>query len=861
MVREIESHLALLQDDFERRGIPPREARLAARRLYGGVEQAKELHREARSFRWVEHIVQDIRYAVRNLLRTPGFTTVAILTLALGIGANTAVFSVVNTVLLRPLAYRNADRLVTVLHRDANPVAPANYIDWRDQSRSFETMGAAEAWGPNLTRSFPPEHLLGLHVTQNLLAMLGVRPLLGRLFLPGEDRQGAEHEVILSYTLWERHFGRDPDVLGKQITLDGAGYTVVGVMPRGFQFAPFWATRVELWTPMVFEERIHDRDGNSLRVFARLKAGTTLSQARADVATVTTRLERQYPGTNRGVTVTPLKENVVGKVETALLMLLGAVGFVLLIACANVAHMLLARTSDRRKETAVRTALGAERARVIAQFLTENLLLGTLGATAGLLIAFTGTRALTTLGAQYIPRMETVAIDGHVALFLLGITILTTLLSGLLPAMHATAGNLSDALKEGGRGDSDGSRHNRLRSFLVASEFALAFMLLIGAGLMIRSFHALQSIDPGFNPENVVSLVVSVEGTREAESNRRAIFYREVLGRIRMLPGVNSAGAINHLPLAGDMWGRSFAIEGRPRPRPGEAATAVYRIVMPGYFETMRLPLRRGRVITGNDGASAPPVVVVSERAAHEYWPGEDPIGKHIALDEENGQPLWLTIIGVVKNAKQLDWAAEPYPEVYLSALQSRDFLGGGGSHTAYITIVARTAGDPGDLTSALKTVIWSFDRNLPISDVYTMTRVVADANAQPRFEMLLLGIFGGVAFVLAAVGIYGVMNYSVSRRTREIGIRVSLGASRSGILRMVIRQGMSQALAGTAAGIVGAFVISTLMSRMLYGVQPTDPVTFGGVAIILSLAALLATCVPARRAMGIAPMTAMRNE
>jgi putative ABC transport system permease protein len=400
-----------------------------------------------------------------------------------------------------------------------------------------------------------------------------------------------------------------------------------------------------------------------------------------------------------------------------------------------------------------------------------------------------------------------------------------------------------------------------LRSFLVASEFALAFMLLIGAGLMIRSFHALQSIDPGFNPENVVSLVVSFEGTREAESNRRAIFYREVLGRIRMLPGVNSAGAINHLPLAGDMWGRSFAIEGRPRPRPGEAATAVYRIVMPGYFETMRLPLRRGRVITGNDGASAPPVVVVSERAAHEYWPGEDPIGKHIALDEENGQPLWLTIIGVVKNAKQLDWAAEPYPEVYLSALQSRDFLGGGGSHTAYITIVARTAGDPGDLTSALKTVIWSFDRNLPISDVYTMTRVVADANAQPRFEMLLLGIFGGVAFVLAAVGIYGVMNYSVSRRTREIGIRVSLGASRSGVLRMVVRQGMSQALAGTAAGIVGAFVISTLMSRMLYGVQPTDPVTFGGVAIILSLAALLATCVPARRAMRIAPMTALRNE
>lgn len=865
MTREIESHLAILQEEFERRGLPPEEAKLAARRAYGGVEQTKELHREERSFVWIDQRVKDVRYGCRSLLRTPSFTAIAIVTLALGIGANTAIFSVVNAVLLRPLAYKNPDRLVTLLHNGSGPVAVANYIDWRDQSRSFEAMGAAEYWTPNITGNDAPEHLTALHVTQSLLPMLGIQPLLGRLFVAGEDRKGSDHEVILSYRLWRRLFNRNPDVLAKSITLNGEGYTVVGVMPPGFQFAPFWAPHAELWAPMAFGNRIHDRDGNSLRVFARLNQGVSLTQARAEIAAITARLERQYPGTNREVAVTPLKENVVGKIQTPLLMLLGAVGFVLLIACANVAHMLLARTADRQKEIAVRTALGAGRARIIAQFLTENLLLAFFGAAAGLLLAVAGTKALVALSPAYIPRVEMVGVDTRTVLFLLGITLLTAIVFGATPAMHAAAGNLSDALKEGGRGDSDSAHRSRLRGFLVASEFALAFILLIGAGLMIRSFSALQSVDPGFNPHNVLSMVVSIEGTKEAEPNRRAIFYRDLLHQIRTLPGVASASGINHLPLAGDMWDRSFAIEGRPKPRPGESPDAVYRIVMPGYFQTMRLPVRRGRAINGTDDARVPGVVVINERAAHEYWPGKDPIGKRISIDDEEGKPMWLTIIGIAANAKQSDWAAEPVPEVYLSALQNPDFLGGGGAymtaHMSYITLVVRTMSNPADMAPAVKQTVWSIDRNLPISDVLTMDRVVADANAQPRFEMLLLGVFAAIALVLAAVGIYGVISYSVSRRTREIGIRISLGASRTDVLRMVVRQAIVQALAGAVAGLAGALVVSRLIAKMLYGVQPTDPITFGGVAIVLALAAMLAAFVPARRAARIEPMIALRNE
>jgi putative ABC transport system permease protein len=871
LAREIDAHLAILQDDFEARGMPREEAKLAAQRSYGSVESAKELHRETRSFPLVENLMKDINYGVRNLLRSPGFTTVAVMALALGIGANTAIFGVVNTVLLRPLDYRDADRLVTVLHNGSQPVATANYLDWRDRSRSFEEMGAADFWSPNVTSidasdSGPAEHLSGLKVTQNLLPLLGVPPLMGRLFLKGEDREGADHKVILSYALWHRRFNGDPNILGKQMKLDGESYWVVGVMPATFKFAPFWAVHAELWAPDTFGASIYQRGGNHLRVFARLKPGVTLAQARADMATVTGRLEKQYPATNRNVVVRPLKENVVGNIETPLMLMLGAVGFVLLIACANVAHMLLARTADRQKEIAVRVALGAGKARLVAQFLTENLLLASIGALAGLLLALAGTKALVALSPAYIPRVEMVAIDGRVVLFLIAITVATALCFGMAPALHAAAGNLSDALKEGGRGDTDGLRRNRVRSLLVASEFALAFMLLIGAGLMVRSFYALQSVDTGFNPHNVLSMIVSVAGTKEADAGRRELFYRELLQRIKALPGVASVGGINHLPLEGDLWDRGFEIEGRPKPRPGEVPAAVYRIVMPGYFETMRLQMKRGRTINDQDNAKAQAVVVINQCAAERYWPGENPIGKRFVMGaQDGGQPDWRTIVGVAANAGLDDMVSNPYPEMYLAALQTPAFLGEGTDpaipHMSYITLVVRAAGDPAHLTAAVQGVVRSIDKNLPISQVLSMDEAVAHATAQPRFEMLLLGLFGAVALVLAAVGIYGVMNYSVSRRTREIGIRMSLGASRADVLRMVVLQGAIQALAGTVVGLVGAMLLSKLMGQLLFGVKPTDPLTFVLVTLVLGLAALLATGVPARKAMRVEPMAALRSE
>ncbi|MGB6598606.1 MAG: ABC transporter permease [Candidatus Acidiferrum sp.] len=859
---ELHAHLDALAEENVRHGMTPKEALHAARREFGGLEQTKELYRERRGLPVLETLLQDIRFGSRMLAKNPGFTSVAVLTLALGIGANAAIFSVVNSVLLRPLPYKNADRLVTLLHDGHDPVAVANYIDWRDQSTSFEGMGAADYWSANLSGVDSPEHILGLKVTQSLLPMLGVEPLLGRLFVEGEDQKGADHQVILSYGLWQRRFSGDANVLGKIISLDGEPYTVAGVMPRTFKFAPFWATHAEMWVPNTFGDRIHSRGGNSLRIFARLKPNVTLSQARAEIATITARLEQKFPGTNRDVLVTPLKENVVGDIKAPLLVLLSAVGFVLLIACANVAHMLLARSASRQKEIAVRVALGAPRTRVIRQFLTENLLLASMGASGGLLLAVWGTRALVALSPAVIPRVDTVTIDTRVVLFLLGVTIVTGVVFGLAPAMHSSAGNLTGTLKDGGRGGSESVRRNRLRSFLVASEFALALMLLVGAGLMVRSFFALQSINPGFDPNHVLSMAVSVAGTQESEPHRRAIFYKQMIERVRALPGVEAAGGINHLPLAGDMWGWPFTIEGRPKQLPGESPTAVYRIVMPGYFETMRLPVLLGREIAATDDAGAPGVVLINEEAARTYWPGKSPLGEHIAFHDRTGpSPTWLTVIGIVRNAKQEDWAAAPYPEVYLAALQNGDFLGEVESHASYITLVVRTSGNPAALSGTVKSTVWSFDRNLAISQVLMMNDVVSEANARPRFEAALLGLFAVVALVLAAVGIYGVMSYSVARRTQEIGIRIALGASRTNVLRLVVRQGMLLALAGSAAGIAGALLLSRLMTNLLYGVLPTDPATFASVALLLTVIALAANYIPARRAMQVDPIVALRYE
>jgi putative ABC transport system permease protein len=480
---------------------------------------------------------------------------------------------------------------------------------------------------------------------------------------------------------------------------------------------------------------------------------------------------------------------------------------------------------------------------------------------AGLLFAVWGTHTLIAMSPPDVPRLETVGIDSRVLFFLLGATVLTGIVFGLAPALQSSTLNLWDTLKDSSRGSSDGIRRNRLRSFLVASEFALALMLLIGAGLMLRSFLALRAVDGGFNPHNVLSMVVSVAGSKESPAERRGIFYHELLDHVRALPGVVSVGGINHLPLAGDLWGWPFAIEGRPKPRPGESPVGVYRMVTPGYFETMRLPLVRGRDISPSDDANAPGVVIINERAARQFWPNQDPVGQHISFNSDEPTPTWLTIIGVAKDAKQSDWADPPYPEVYLAAFQNRQFLGEAGAHMAYITLVVRAAGDPGALASTVKSAVWSIDHDLPISEVLTMDGVVADATARPRFETMLLGAFAVVALLMAAVGIYGVMSYSVSRRTQEIGIRISLGASRAEVCKLVIRQGMTLALIGSSAGIVGALLLSRLMTKLLYGVPATDLLTFAGVLLLLCFVALIANYIPARRAMRVDPLTALRYE
>jgi putative ABC transport system permease protein len=858
---ELKGYLATLIAEKMRAGLSRADAERAARLELGGIDVVKEEVRDARSGAAFDVFMRDLRFAARGLRKAPAFTISAVLALALGIGATTAILSVVNGVLLQPLPYADADRLVVALHDGRNPVAPANFTDWRAQTRSFTDMAAAEYWTPYLTSGDDPEEISGLRITTGMLPMLGVSPILGRMFDREEGVDGSNRVVILSYGLWQRRFAGDRAVLGKTISLNAEPYTVVGVMPKAFQFAPFWQTRAELWAPLAFGAQATSRDAQSLRIFARLRAGVSFDQARADLATVTARLEKEYPGTNKNVQLVPLKEKVVGNIRTPVIVLFVAVAFVLMTACANVAHMLLARAACRHRELAIRTALGATHGRLMTQLLIESALLAVLGGVAGIALAAVGVRALVAASPAIIPRVANVALDGNVLLGTFAITAITALAFGLVPALRSTRVDLAETFRDGDRASSDGHGRARLRSALVASEFALALVLLVGAGLMMRTFAALQHVDPGFDSRNVVSMIVSTNGTPAADSSRHADFYIDVLNRIRALPNVVSASWINHRPFDGDMWGFQFRVEGRPRPKPGESPTGTYRVVFPGYFATMRIPILSGRDVATTDRADAPMVVVVNEFMAKTYWPNESAVGKRIGINDST----WATVIGVAKNDVRSQLSEPPGEELFFPFYQQPRYVKGLGASRTMTLVVRgqcnRSECDASRLVTPVRETIRSIAHGAPISQLTTMTALVRDATAESRFYLALLTAFAVIAMTLASVGIYGVMSYSVSRRTHEIGIRIALGADAGRVVRAVVRQGLRVAAIGAGAGLVAAFALTRLMRGILYGVSPTDATTFAGVTALLFAVAALASLLPARRATCVDPLTALRAE
>jgi predicted permease len=870
MSEELRAHVELQIRENIARGMPPDDARYASLRAFGGVEQIKERCREQRSWVWLDQLVQDVRYAVRSLRRNPVFTFVAVLTLALGIGANTAIFSVVRSVMLKPLDYAAPERLVAVLHPGAGPVSPADFLDWRNQSRSFAGMAAAEYWGGTLTGDTRAESIVGIRYGDGMFDVLGVRPVLGRGFQAGDFVSGRDRVLVLGYGIWQRRFGGDAEIMGRTVMLSGEPYTVIGVMPEGFQFAPFWATRAEFAAPLDLAQRSTARSGNSLRVFARLKPGVSLEQARAEMDTLSRQLEQTYPQTNTGrtVRVTSLLEQTVGNVRASLQLLSGAVVFVLLIACVNVANLQLARASSRQKEMAVRTALGASRGRTIRQLLTESVVLAGAGGSVGLLLGYAGVAGLKALLATdaaltrlRMPRVAEISVDAHTLLFTLGLALLTGLAFGLVPAWQAARSAQRDALQEGARGTTGGRRGQRMRSALVVTEIALALITLIGAGLLLRSFARMTALDPGFEPRNGVTMVVSLHGQRELTGAKREAFYDELNGAIRALPGVVTASAVNHLPLGtGDLWTRSVAIDGRPRPKPGQAIMVAYRVCMPGYFEAAGIRLLRGRDFTAQDRPESPGAVVINDALARRHWPNEDPIGRRITLDGASANPRWFTIVGVVETVKVGNWTEAPTSEIYLPFAQTPYFSEAARQYTA-MTLVIRTAVDPLAIVAPVQNAVARLNPAAPVSAVASLDQVVASALWQPRFHVLLTGLFASVALVLAAIGLYGVLGYAVSQRTREIGVRLALGASARSVLGLTLGQGMKLASIGVVCGSLGALGLTRIVANLLYEVEPTDPWTFTGVSLLLLVVAAVACWIPARRAANVDPMVALRTE
>lgn len=872
IVEELAQHLEDVYQRSLRAGMSDADAKTAAlHELATDDLLQKEMRRSQTPFKelpvaggstnsnFVADLLHDLRYAARMQRKNPGFTIVAVIALALGIGANTAIFSVVNTVLLRPLPYKDPERLV-IVWEDAtkhgyprDTPAAANFVDWRDQNQVFEGMAAIADTSFNLTGSGDPERLEGRSVSANMFPLLGVEPQLGRVFTAAEDQPGAQRVVLLSYALWQRRFGGDPGIVGKSLTLNGDSHVVVGVMPARFQFP---SSDDQVWVPIALTQQdAANRNRHYLEVLGRLKPGVSLAQAQSEMSTIAARLQQQYPESNTdlGAVVEPLHERLIGDIKPALLVLLGAVGLVLLIACANVANLLLARAASRQKEIAVRVALGARRWRLIRQFLTESVLLSTLGGLVGLAIAYGGLVLLKAFIPENISQAREISIDLKVLGFTFLVSVATGLVFGLAPAVQAVRFNQIDTLKEGGRDAATGGSGKRLRGLLVMAEVAISLVLLIGAGLLINSFLRLRNVDPGFRPDNLLTMKIVLPETKYEENARRSAFYTDLINRVQSLAGVRKAAVTTNLPLYRQGNSISINIEGRPAPPPGQELIVVTRIISPGYFDTMTIPLLRGRQLTEQDIDSTPNAVVISETMARRFWPGEDAVGKRIAVGRIRKPEDWVQVVGVVKDVRQFELTAEPKPQMYLPYTQfgffdARD-------------LVVKTDVDPASMAATVRKAVWEIDKDQPVSNIQTMDEILADSIARQRFSMLLLAIFAAVALVLAGVGIYGVMSYSVAQRTREIGIRMALGAQTGAVLKLAVGYGMKLVIAGLVIGLVAAFALTRVMSTLLFGVTATDPATFTLISLLLIAVAAIASYIPARRATRVNPIIALRYE
>ncbi len=847
---EIASHLVNEADRLQEEGLGPQEATAAARRAFGNVTAAEERYYEAGRWVWMDHLGRDLRYALRMLVRSPGFAAVAILTLALGIGANTAIFSLIDAVLLRPLPFADPERLVLVWDDSSrfnirdSPPSLADAMDWKARNRVFQECGIVDVATFRIAGRDRAEQVRGAIFTSGVLRALGVQPILGRNFREEDDRPGAPKTVLVSYSLWQQRFAADPNVAGQTMMIDGAPRTILGVMPAEFRFPEIGT---ELWTSAgssYSAADFADRNRYDFMVVARLKSGVTIRQADGDIKRVAAELQREYPRTNArsSAFVRPMREHfVTGDVRPLLVVLAGMVGFILLIACTNIANLLLSRAAHRRREFAVRAALGAGRGNIVRQLLVENLLLAAAGGALGL--------AISTFSfdffSQFVPRpiagMTAIGVDYRVLAFTLLLASLAAVLFGLAPVLETLRLDLNHALKQaGGRGS---GRRTRLRGILAAAGVAMAVVLLTGAGLMIRTFAAVRGVDPGFRTHNLLTLSTPLTYPKYADQARRNAYYEQVIERVRALPGVISAGFTTGVPLVFKGFISSIAPEG------GEWGQTRFRLVTPDYLQTLGVPLRKGRFLDRRDSAAAPQVALINEAMARKFWPGREALGKRFR-NQRNGP--WITVAGVVGDIHQSGLDVDPNPEMYRPYEQERQGANG---------LVIRTAGDPMALAAAVRREIWAVDKDLAVTNVATMEQVLDREVFQRRLHMLLLGAFAALALALASLGIYGVLTCLVASRTQEIGVRVALGAEPSDILRTVVARGVLMAAVGIAVGLLAALGLTRVMSHLLFGVSPSDLATYAGVAAAGLVVAALASYLPARRAMRVDPVVALRDE